>query len=157
MSRPIASPRSSSSPCRAKAVYIAPKDFMVRLRELCDRHGIILIADEIRAARPHGRHVRDGALRRPGGPLHAREIDRGRIPAQVVGRADVMDACGPGGLGGTYAGNPVARAAALAVLQVFEEERIFERAERLGERIGKALDALSARTTRSWMCAGSAR
>jgi 4-aminobutyrate aminotransferase-like enzyme len=56
-----------------------------------------------------------------------------------------MDACGPGGLGGTYAGNPVACAAALAVLQVFEEERIFERAEQLGERIGKSLDALSAR------------
>jgi 4-aminobutyrate aminotransferase-like enzyme len=56
-----------------------------------------------------------------------------------------MDASSPGGLGGTYAGNPVACAAALAVLEVFEEERIFERAERLGDRIGKSLDALAAR------------
>ena len=75
----------------------------------------------------------------------AKSIAGGFPLSAVVGRADVMDACGPGGLGGTYAGNPVACAAALAVLEVFEEERIFERAERLGERIGKALDALSAR------------
>jgi 5-aminovalerate/4-aminobutyrate aminotransferase len=56
-----------------------------------------------------------------------------------------MDAVGPGGLGGTYAGNPVACAAALAVLQVFDDEHIFERAEALGERIGRSLDALAAR------------
>jgi 4-aminobutyrate aminotransferase/(S)-3-amino-2-methylpropionate transaminase len=56
-----------------------------------------------------------------------------------------MDACGPGGLGGTYAGNPVACAAALAVLEVFEQERIFERAERLGEKIGRTLDAMASR------------
>jgi 5-aminovalerate/4-aminobutyrate aminotransferase len=127
--------------------YIAPKDFIVRLRELCDRHGIILIADEIQSGA--GRTGRMFAMEHYGVPADlytlAKSIAGGFPLSAVVGRADVMDACGPGGLGGTYAGNPVACAAALAVLQVFEEERIFERAERLGERIGKALDALSAR------------
>jgi len=127
--------------------YIAPKDFMVRLRELCDRHGIMLIADEIQSGA--GRTGAMFAMEHYGVPADlytlAKSIAGGFPLSAVVGRADVMDACGPGGLGGTYAGNPVACAAALAVLQVFEEERIFERAERLGERIGKALDALSAR------------
>ncbi len=127
--------------------YVAPKDFIVRLRELCDRHGIILIADEIQSGA--GRTGRMFAMEHYGVPADlytlAKSIAGGLPLSAVVGRADVMDACGPGGLGGTYAGNPVACAAALAVLQVFEDERIFERAERLGERIGKALDALSAR------------
>jgi 4-aminobutyrate aminotransferase/(S)-3-amino-2-methylpropionate transaminase len=127
--------------------YIAPKDFMVRLRELCDRHGIILIADEIQSGA--GRTGAMFAMEHYGVPADlytlAKSLAGGFPLSAVVGRADVMDACGPGGLGGTYAGNPVACAAALAVLQVFEEERIFERAEQLGERIGKSLDALSAR------------
>ena len=127
--------------------YIAPKDFIVRLRELCDRHGIILIADEIQSGA--GRTGSMFAMEHYGVPADlytlAKSIAGGFPLSAVVGRADVMDACGPGGLGGTYAGNPVACAAALAVLQVFEDERIFERAEKLGERIGKALDALSVR------------
>lgn len=127
--------------------YIAPKDFMVRLRELCDRHGILLVADEIQSGA--GRTGRMFAMEHYGvaADLYtlAKSIAGGFPLAAVVGRADVMDACGPGGLGGTYAGNPVACAAALAVLQVFEDERIFERAERLGERISTALDALAAR------------
>src|SRR4029450_6438340 len=75
----------------------------------------------------------------------AKSIAGGFPLSAVVGRADVMDACAPGGLGGTYAGNPVACAAALAVLQVFEEDAILDRAQRVGERIGLALDALAAR------------
>jgi 4-aminobutyrate aminotransferase len=127
--------------------YIAPKEFITRLRELCDRHGILLVADEIQSGA--GRTGRMFAMEHYGvsADLYtlAKSIAGGFPLAAVVGRADVMDACGPGGLGGTYAGNPVACAAALAVLQVFEEERIFERADRLGERIGKSLDALAAR------------
>jgi 4-aminobutyrate aminotransferase/(S)-3-amino-2-methylpropionate transaminase len=127
--------------------YIAPKDFMLRLRELCDRHGILLVADEIQSGA--GRTGRMFAMEHYGVPADlytlAKSIAGGFPLSAVVGRADVMDACGPGGLGGTYAGNPVACAAALAVLQVFEEERIFERADRLGERIGKSLDAMAAR------------
>ena len=125
--------------------YVAPKDFILRLRELCDRHGILLIADEIQSGA--GRTGRMFAMEHYGvaADLYtlAKSIAGGFPLSAVVGRAEVMDACGPGGLGGTYAGNPVACAAALAVLQVFEEERIFERADRLGERIGRSLDALA--------------
>jgi len=127
--------------------YVAPKDFILRLRELCDRHGILLIADEIQSGA--GRTGRMFAMEHYGvaADLYtlAKSIAGGFPLSAVVGRTEVMDACGPGGLGGTYAGNPVACAAALAVLQVFEEERIFERADRLGERIGRSLDALAAR------------
>jgi len=127
--------------------YIAPKDFMARLRELCDRHGILLVADEIQSGA--GRTGRMFAMEHFGvaADLYtlAKSIAGGFPLAAVVGRADVMDACAPGGLGGTFAGNPVACAAALAVLRVFDEERIFERADRLGDRIGTALDALAAR------------
>jgi 4-aminobutyrate aminotransferase/(S)-3-amino-2-methylpropionate transaminase len=127
--------------------YIAPKDFVVRLRELCDRHGILLVADEIQSGA--GRTGKMFAIEHYGvvADLYtlAKSLGGGFPLSAVVGRADVMDACGPGGLGGTYAGNPVACAAALAVLEVFEQERIFERAERLGEKIGKTLDALASR------------
>ena len=127
--------------------YVAPKDFIVRLRELCDRHGIILIADEIQSGA--GRTGKMFAMEHYGvaADLYtlAKSLGGGFPLAAVVGRAEVMDACGPGGLGGTYAGNPVACAAALAVLEVFSEERIFERADRIGERVGKALDAMAAR------------
>jgi 4-aminobutyrate aminotransferase/(S)-3-amino-2-methylpropionate transaminase len=125
--------------------YVAPKDFILRLRELCDRLGILLIADEIQSGA--GRTGRMFAMEHYGvaADLYtlAKSIAGGFPLSAVVGRAEVMDACGPGGLGGTYAGNPVACAAALAVLEVFEEERIFGRADRLGERIGQSLDALA--------------
>ncbi len=129
--------------------YIAPKDFVLRLRELCDRLGILLIADEIQSGA--GRTGRMFALEHYGVAADiytlAKSLGGGFPLSAVVGRAEVMDACGPGGLGGTYAGNPVACAAALAVLDVFTQERIFERADRLGEKIGAALEALAARHT----------
>ena len=127
--------------------YIAPKDFVVRLRELCDRHGILLVADEIQSGA--GRTGKMFAIEHFGvaADLYtlAKSLGGGFPLSAVVGRADVMDACGPGGLGGTYAGNPVACAAALAVLEVFDQERIFERAERLGERVARTLDAMASR------------
>ena len=127
--------------------YIAPKEFVTQLRELCDRHGILLVADEIQSGA--GRTGKMFAIEHYGvtADLYtlAKSLGGGFPLSAVVGRADVMDACGPGGLGGTYAGNPVACAAALAVLEIFEQERIFERADRLGEKVGKALDALAAR------------
>jgi 4-aminobutyrate aminotransferase / (S)-3-amino-2-methylpropionate transaminase / 5-aminovalerate transaminase len=127
--------------------YVAPREFVTRLRELCDRHGILLVADEIQSGA--GRTGRMFAMEHYGvaADLYtlAKSLGGGFPLAAVVGRADVMDACGPGGLGGTYAGNPVACAAALAVLDVFEQERILERADRLGEKIGRALDGLAAR------------
>ena len=125
--------------------YIAPKDFMLRLRELCDRHGIVFIADEIQSGA--GRTGRMFAMEHYGvaGDLTtvAKSIAGGFPVSAVVGRAEIMDACGPGGLGGTYAGNPVACAAACAVLDVFEQEGILKRAEALGQRMTGRLKALA--------------
>ena len=127
--------------------YVAPKEFVLRLRELCDRHGIVLVADEIQCGA--GRTGRMFAMEHYGVAADlttlAKSLAGGFPLSAVVGRAGVMDACGTGGLGGTYAGNPVACAAALAVLDVFDEERIFERAERIGERIAGVLGTLAAR------------
>jgi len=127
--------------------YVAPKDFLVRLRELCDRHGIVMIADEIQSGA--GRTGRMFAMEHYGvaGDLTtvAKSIAGGFPVSAVVGRADIMDAPAPGGLGGTYAGNPVACAAACAVLDVFEQEGIFERAADLGGRITSRLSQLAAR------------
>ena len=127
--------------------YVAPRDFMLRLRELCDRHGIVMIADEIQSGA--GRTGRMFAMEHYGvaGDLTtvAKSIAGGFPVSAVVGRAEIMDACGPGGLGGTYAGNPVACAAACAVLDVFEQEKILDRAITLGERMVARLKALAAR------------
>jgi 4-aminobutyrate aminotransferase/(S)-3-amino-2-methylpropionate transaminase len=127
--------------------YVAPRDFMQRLRELCDRHGIVFIADEIQSGA--GRTGRLFAMEHYGvaGDLTtvAKSIAGGFPVSAVVGRAEIMDACGPGGLGGTYAGNPVACAAACAVLDVFEQEQILERAIALGERMTARLHALAGR------------
>jgi len=127
--------------------YVAPKEFMVRLREICDRHGIVFIADEIQSGA--GRTGRMFAMEHYGvaGDLTtvAKSIAGGFPVSAVVGRAEVMDACGPGGLGGTYAGNPVACAAACAVLDVFEQEGILARAESLGRRMTDRLKAMAKR------------
>jgi len=127
--------------------YVAPKDFVQRLRELCDRYGILLVADEIQSGA--GRTGRMFAMEHYGVAADittlAKSLAGGFPLSAVVGRAVVMDACAPGGLGGTYAGNPVACAAALAVLDVFEQERIFERTDRLGGKISGYLGTLAAR------------
>ncbi len=127
--------------------YVAPADFVVALRALCDRHGIVLIADEIQSGA--GRTGRMFAMEHYGvaGDLVtvAKSVAGGFPLSAVIGRADIMDACPPGGLGGTYAGNPVACAAALAVLDVFAEEKIFERAETIGRHMTARLQAMAAR------------
>jgi 4-aminobutyrate aminotransferase/(S)-3-amino-2-methylpropionate transaminase len=127
--------------------YVAPREFLVRLRELCDRHGIVMIADEIQSGA--GRTGRMFAMEHYGvaGDLTtvAKSIAGGFPVSAVVGRADIMDAPAPGGLGGTYAGNPVACAAACAVLDVFEQEGILRRATELGERITSRLRRLAER------------
>jgi len=127
--------------------YIAPRDFLVRLRELCDRHGIVMIADEIQSGA--GRTGKMFAMEHFGvaGDLTttAKSIAGGFPVSAVTGRADIMDACAPGGLGGTYAGNPIACAAACAVLDVIVQERILERAESLGAKMTARLQALAGR------------
>lgn len=124
--------------------YPAPAGFMARLREVCDRHGMLLIADEVQTG--FARTGRMFAM-----DLHGVAADLttmakglgGGLPiSAVTGRAEVMDAPAPGGLGGTYAGNPLGVAAALAVLDVIESEGLVERAERLGQRLKQRLSSL---------------
>lgn len=127
--------------------HVAPPEFVRRLRELCDRHGILLVADEIQCGA--GRTGRMFAMEHYGVAADittlAKSLAGGFPLSAVIGRAQVMDASPPGGLGGTYAGNPVACAAALAVLEVFEQEGVFARAEALGARLRSRLDVLAVR------------
>jgi 4-aminobutyrate aminotransferase/(S)-3-amino-2-methylpropionate transaminase len=136
---------SEVSPKRVAAIVIepelgeggfvpAPLEFMRGLRALCDRHGILLIADEIQTG--FGRTGKLFAVEHSGVQPDlmtvAKSLAAGLPLSGVVGRADVMDAPDPGGLGGTYGGNPVACAAAVAVLDVMKEEKLAERAARIG-------------------------
>jgi 4-aminobutyrate aminotransferase / (S)-3-amino-2-methylpropionate transaminase / 5-aminovalerate transaminase len=127
--------------------YVAPFDFLRSLRSLCDRHGIVLIADEIQTgAGRTGTWLgieHSGVV--PDLVTMAKSMAGGYPISAVLGRADIMDAPAPGGLGGTYAGSPLGCAAALAVLDVFEEEKLLERGTRLGERLQLGLRQLAAR------------
>lgn len=128
--------------------YIAPVEFIRRLRELADRHGILLIADEVQTGA--GRTGTWFACEQwgvaPDLITTAKSLAGGFPISGVVGRAEVMDAPAPGGLGGTYAGSPIACAAALAVLQVFEQEQLLARSQALGERLVQRLKAIAAAT-----------
>jgi 4-aminobutyrate aminotransferase / (S)-3-amino-2-methylpropionate transaminase / 5-aminovalerate transaminase len=114
---------------------VPPRDFLPRLRDICSRNGILLIADEIQTG--YGRTGRMFACEHfgiePDLVLIAKSLAGGLPLAAVVGYSEYMDAPLPGGLGGTYGGNPVACAAALAVLDVFEREGLVERAGKLGD------------------------
>jgi len=115
----------------------APPAFMQALREITSRHGILLIADEIQTG--FGRTGRFFAIEHSGVTPDlmtvAKSIAAGFPLSAVVGRAEVMDAPAPGGLGGTYAGNPIACAAGVAVMDVMRDERLPERAARIGSII----------------------
>ncbi|KIF82852.1 4-aminobutyrate--2-oxoglutarate transaminase [Noviherbaspirillum autotrophicum] len=124
--------------------YPAPVEFMRALRELCNQHGILLIADEVQTG-----FARTGKLFAmehygvvPDLMTMAKSLAGGMPLSAVCGRAEIMDAPAPGGLGGTYAGNPLAVASALAVLEVIEEEKLTERAERLGMQLKEKLHSL---------------
>jgi 4-aminobutyrate aminotransferase/(S)-3-amino-2-methylpropionate transaminase len=122
----------------------APADFLPALRDLTRQHGIALIVDEIQSG--FGRTGRMFGFEHSGIDPDivtiAKSLAGGLPLSAVVGKADVMDAPEPGGLGGTYAGNPIACAAALAVLDVFESEGLVARAARLGSRIRTRLQDL---------------
>ncbi len=124
--------------------YVAPKEFMKRLRALCDQHGILLIADEVQTGA--GRTGTFFAMEQMGVAADlttfAKSIAGGFPLAGVCGKAEYMDAIAPGGLGGTYAGSPIACAAALAVMEVFEEEHLLERCKAVGERLVTGLKAI---------------
>ncbi|EEH3075722.1 4-aminobutyrate--2-oxoglutarate transaminase [Salmonella enterica] len=121
--------------------YAASPAFMQRLRALCDQHGIMLIADEVQSGA--GRTGTLFAMEQMGVAADittfAKSIAGGFPLAGVTGRADVMDAIAPGGLGGTYAGNPIACAAALAVLDIFEQENLLQKANTLGNTLRDGL------------------
>lgn len=122
----------------------APPAFIAGLRRIADEHGILLIADEIQTG--FARTGRLFASQHHQVPIDlitfAKSLAGGLPLSGVCGRADLMDAPLPGGLGGTYAGNPLAVAAAHAVLDVIEEERLCERAERLGQGLRQCLNRL---------------
>lgn len=123
--------------------HAAPADLMVALRALCDRHGILLIADEVQTgfARTGRLFAMEHFSVKPDLMTVAKSLAGGFPLSAVIGRACVMDKVLPGGLGGTYAGSPVACAAALAVLDIIAEERLCERAERVGAAFEAAISA----------------
>ncbi|WP_409525773.1 4-aminobutyrate--2-oxoglutarate transaminase [Nitrincola sp. MINF-07-Sa-05] len=125
--------------------YVAPKPFMAALRELCDKHGIVLIADEVQTGA--GRTGTFFAMEQMGVSADittfAKSIAGGFPLSGIVGKAEILDAIAPGGLGGTYGGSPIACAAALGVLQAFKEEDLLTRANTVGETLTSNLNQLS--------------
>ncbi len=126
--------------------YDVPRALMKALREICDEHGILLVADEVQTG-----FARTGKLFAmehydvvPDLTTMAKSLAGGFPLSAVTGRAELMDAPGPGGLGGTYAGNPLAIAAAHAVLDVIVEENLCDRANQLGSRLKQRLEAIRA-------------
>ena len=124
---------------------VAPVELMTRLRQICDQHGILLIADEVQTgfartgklfAMEHYPEIKADLI------TMAKSLGGGFPISGVVGRADLMDAPNPGGLGGTYAGNPLAVAAAHAVIDVIEEEKLCDRANKLGTQLINILEDL---------------
>jgi 4-aminobutyrate aminotransferase/(S)-3-amino-2-methylpropionate transaminase len=124
----------------------APPEFLHALRRITEDHGIVFIADEIQSG--FGRTGKLFAVEHSGVAPDLITIAKsmaGGIPlAGVIGRADLMDAPAPGGLGGTFAGNPLACAAGLAVLDIFEQEKILDRAQQVGEHLQSRLRAMQA-------------
>ena len=150
--------KSSIDPSRIAAIVIepvqgeggfiqAPTELMIALRKLCDQHGIMLIDDEIQAG--FGRTGKMFAIEHSGVVPDlitiAKSLAGGFPLSGVVGKAAIMDAPDPGGLGSTYAGSPISCAAALAVLDVFEQENLLERANVIGERLRTRLTKISMR------------
>jgi 4-aminobutyrate aminotransferase / (S)-3-amino-2-methylpropionate transaminase / 5-aminovalerate transaminase len=116
---------------------VPPAEFVQGVREICDREGIVMIADEVQSG--YGRTGKMFAIEHfgvePDLITVAKSIAAGLPLSGVLGKAAIMDAPGDGAVGGTYVGNPVAQAAALAVLDVFEDEGLVERAGRIGETV----------------------
>jgi 4-aminobutyrate aminotransferase/(S)-3-amino-2-methylpropionate transaminase len=127
--------------------YQVPAVLMQGLRRVCDEHGIILIADEVQTG--FGRTGKMFAMEHydvsPDLICVAKSLAGGFPLSGVIGKVPIMDAADPGGLGGTYAGNPLACAAALAVLDVFEDERLLARAEAIGHRLRTRLETIQRR------------
>jgi 4-aminobutyrate aminotransferase len=127
--------------------YAAPAALMTALRKECDEHGILLVVDEVQTG-----FARTGKLFAsehydviPDVMVMAKSLAGGMVLSAVCGKADVMDGAAPGGLGGTYAGNPLSIAASHAVLDIIEEEELVARANYLGEKLTKRLKTAQAK------------
>jgi 4-aminobutyrate aminotransferase/(S)-3-amino-2-methylpropionate transaminase len=150
--------RADIEPERVAAIVLEPvqgeggfipasTELLEALRRLCDRHGILLVVDEVQTgfARTGKMFGIEHSGVKPDIMTVAKSLAGGFPLSGVIGRADIMDAAEPGGLGGTYAGFPVACAAALAVLDVIEEEKLIDRANAIGEKMKSRLEAMSLR------------
>jgi 4-aminobutyrate aminotransferase/(S)-3-amino-2-methylpropionate transaminase len=134
---------------------VAPREFMQGLRRICDDNGIVLVVDEVQTG--FGRTGKMFAIEHygiePDLITVAKSIAAGLPLSGVIGKAEIMDAPADSAIGGTYVGNPVAQAAALAVLDVFEEDGLVEGAARLGETIRAQMDGWAGR----WDAIGDVR
>jgi 4-aminobutyrate aminotransferase / (S)-3-amino-2-methylpropionate transaminase / 5-aminovalerate transaminase len=127
--------------------YPAPVSFLKEIRRICSEHGIVMIVDEVQTgfARTGKMFAIEHAGIEPDLMTVAKSLAGGFPLAGVIGKADIMDAPAPGGLGGTYAGSPISCAAALAVLDVIERENLCARADGLGTLLKQRLGALRQR------------
>ncbi|MFO1039522.1 MAG: 4-aminobutyrate--2-oxoglutarate transaminase [Geminicoccaceae bacterium] len=136
---------------------VASAELLQELRKVCDRHGIVFIADEVQTG--FARTGKLFAMEHAGVAADivtlAKSLAGGFPLAAVTGKAEIMDAANPGGLGGTYAGSPMACAAAHAVLDVIEEEKLVERSAAIGERMMGRLKAMQQRN--EFACIGDVR
>jgi 4-aminobutyrate aminotransferase / (S)-3-amino-2-methylpropionate transaminase / 5-aminovalerate transaminase len=129
-------------PVQGEAGFLpAPHDFLVGLRRICDEHGIVFVADEVQTG--YARTGRMFALEHYGIEADlmtvAKSIAAGLPLSGVIGAAEIMDAPGDSAIGGTYVGNPVAQAAAIAVLDVIDEEGLVDRAAEIGDTIRRRM------------------
>ena len=143
-------------PVLGEGGFVAPpQEFFAVIQEICSRHKILLIADEVQTG--FGRTGEIFASSRygitPDILVSAKSLAAGMPLAAVTGRAQIMDAAGVGGLGGTYSGNPLACAAALAAIETIEQEKLAERAI----RIGQIFDKRSAQWAERWPLIGEVR
>ncbi|WP_417028297.1 4-aminobutyrate transaminase [Citrobacter sp.] len=120
---------------------VAPAEFVAAIRRICDEHGIVMIADEVQSgfARTGELFAMDHYADKADLMTMAKSLAGGMPLSGVVGKADIMDAPAPGGLGGTYAGNPLSIAAAHAVLDIIRDEKLCQRAAALGEQLRAVL------------------
>jgi 4-aminobutyrate aminotransferase/(S)-3-amino-2-methylpropionate transaminase len=135
--------------------YVAPPEFLQALRGLCDKHGIVFIADEIQTgfARTGRMFAMEHYGIEPDLTTMAKSLAGGFPLAAVVGKSEMLDAPGPGGLGGTFAASPISCAAALAVIDVMKNEKLPERANHIGAHVMRRLRSMQER----FSCIGDVR
>ncbi|MDA3902053.1 MAG: 4-aminobutyrate--2-oxoglutarate transaminase [Desulfuromusa sp.] len=128
--------------------YIASKEFLQALRALCDKHGILLICDEVQSgfARTGKLFACEYAEIEPDLMTIAKSLAGGFPLSGVIGKAEIMDSPEPGGLGGTYGGSPIGCAAAHAVLDIIEEEQLCARSNRIGARMIERIQQMKERS-----------